>query len=127
MKEIRPLWRLRQRARERKPGYLEACLAFGKLDPKTGLVAFTPEAWMKIRQQYAMPRKPCNLATLPKKIRPKKTLGVGDAIHKVAGPIGRAINWPCVKDDGTTDLKPGSPCDQMRQAANRIKLPFKAD
>lgn len=127
MKELRPLWRLKQTARRRKPGYLAACLELGKLDEKTGLVAFNAEAWMQIRQKYAMPKKPCNLATIPEKLRAKKPLGLGDAIHKIAGPIGRAINWPCVKDDGTTDLKPGSPCDQLREAANKIKLPFKAD
>ena len=53
--------------------------------------------------------------------RRQKT-GLGDAIHKLAGPIGRAVHWPCLKGDGTTDLKPGSPCAKLRAAANHVKL-----
>lgn len=46
--------------------------------------------------------------------------GLGDRVHAVAGPIGRAIHWPCMKGDGTTDLKPGSPCDKARNLLNKI-------
>ena len=46
--------------------------------------------------------------------------GLGDKLHRVAGPIGRAIGWPCLKGDGTTELKPGSPCDKARKLLNTI-------
>jgi hypothetical protein len=49
-----------------------------------------------------------------------KHLGWGDKLHRVLGPIGRAIHWPCMKGDGTTDLKPGSPCDKGRTFLNDI-------
>lgn len=49
--------------------------------------------------------------------------GLGDAIHKVAGPIGRAIGWPCMKGDGTTDLKPESPCARAREFLNNLTSP----
>jgi hypothetical protein len=53
-----------------------------------------------------------------------RRLGIGDALHAIVGPIGRAIHWPCLKGDGTADLIPGSPCDQARQRLNAIKLPL---
>lgn len=46
--------------------------------------------------------------------------GLGDLVHKAAGPIGKAIRWPCLKGDGTTDLKPGSPCDRARKKLNQV-------
>ena len=46
--------------------------------------------------------------------------GLGDRVHAIAGPIGRAIGWPCLKGDGSTDLKPGSPCDRARNFLNKI-------
>jgi hypothetical protein len=48
--------------------------------------------------------------------------GLGDALHEKFGPIGKAIHWPCLKGDGTTDLKPRSLCNYMRQTFNLIKL-----
>jgi hypothetical protein len=121
MKELRPLASLKAKAAKRKPGYLEACLSLGQLDQKTGLVQFTPEAWVKIRQQFKLERpqpriKPPRTSKMPT----LKKFGLGDAIHKVAGPIGRVINWPCMKSDGSTDLKPGSPCARVRDTLNRI-------
>jgi hypothetical protein len=47
---------------------------------------------------------------------------LGDLIHSVAGPIGRAVRWPCLKGGGTTDLKPGSPCDRARRALNVLQV-----
>jgi len=47
-------------------------------------------------------------------------IGLGDAVHKVLGPIGKAINWPCLKGNGTTDLKAGSPCDKVKNLLNKI-------
>jgi hypothetical protein len=98
--EIRPLASLKRTARYRKPGYLERCLQLGQLDSATQLVHFTPENWLKIRQEFK--------------------LGLGDAVHAIAGPIGRALRWPCMKGDGTIDLKPGSPCDRARNGLNSL-------
>jgi hypothetical protein len=46
--------------------------------------------------------------------------GLGDKLHRVLGPIGRAIHWPCMKGDGTTDLKPATLCFYLRQTFNKI-------
>ena len=46
--------------------------------------------------------------------------GLGDRAHRILGPIGRALHWPCLKGDGTIDLKPGSPCDKARNFLNKI-------
>ncbi len=100
MKELRPLASLKKRAQYRKPGYLERCLELGQLDQATQMVRFKPEAWMKIREEFK--------------------LGFGDAVHAIAGPIGRAIHWPCLKGDGTIDLKPDSPCDRARTSLNTV-------
>jgi hypothetical protein len=100
MRLIRPLSSLQRSARHRKPGYLERCLELGQLDKMTGTVHFTPESWLKIRQEFK--------------------LGLGDAIHALAGPIGRAVHWPCLKGDGTIDLKPDSPCERARSRLNSI-------
>jgi hypothetical protein len=99
-RELRPLASLKRKARHRKPGYLERCLELGQLNRETQLVHFTPENWLKIRQEFK--------------------LGLGDAIHAIAGPIGRAVRWPCMKGDGTIDLKTGSPCDQVRTGLNNL-------
>ena len=102
MNIIRPLASLKKTAANRQPGYLEECLRLGKVSGAAGseLVEFTPEQHATLRSQFAP--------------------GLGDRVHNVAGPIGRAIHWPCMKDDGTTDLKPGSPCDRARNLLNKL-------
>jgi hypothetical protein len=52
-----------------------------------------------------------------------RRMGWGDALHRIAGPIGRALSWPCLKGDGTTDLKPGSPCANAKDKLDQIKFP----
>jgi hypothetical protein len=49
-------------------------------------------------------------------------LGLGDVVHAVAGPIGKAVHWPCV-DQATGNLKPGSPCARARTWLNK-KVPL---
>jgi hypothetical protein len=50
--------------------------------------------------------------------------GLGDLVHGIAGPIGKAIHWPCNKRDAsgnvTTELREGSPCAKTRQALNAL-------
>ena len=47
-------------------------------------------------------------------------IGLGDKVHRVLGPVGALIRWPCMKGDGTIDLKPGSPCDNGRTFLNEL-------
>jgi hypothetical protein len=62
--------------------------------------------------------KACVRAGLPG--RSSQSEGWGDRLHKVLGPIGRAIHWPCLKGDGTTDLKPSSLCGYFRITLNKL-------
>jgi len=47
-------------------------------------------------------------------------LALGDKLHSLFGPIGKAIHWPCLKGDGTTDLKPASWCNYFRITLNKL-------
>jgi hypothetical protein len=105
-------------AQERKSGYLEACLREGKVSSDGRWVHFTDEAHARLRQQY----NPDSLSVSRWRQRGGARAALGDIIHKIAGPIGRAVRWPCLKGDGTTELKPGSPCDRARRALNIVKV-----
>ena len=48
--------------------------------------------------------------------------GLGDVIAKVATPIARVLNLPCV-DKETKQLRQGSPCAKRKEALNQ-KVPF---
>jgi hypothetical protein len=87
----------------RPPGFVDECLRIGKPieDGENQLVEFTAEQMADLRERFPKP-------------------GLGDRIHAIAGPIGRKIGWPCMKGDGTTELKPGSPCAKARKALNKI-------
>jgi hypothetical protein len=102
-------------AKERGEGYLEACLKAGKISQDGQWMIFDDAAHTKLRLQYNpdASRQAPSVAS---------GIGLGDALHKVAGPIGKAIRWPCLKGDGTADLKPNSPCDRARRALNKIQL-----
>jgi hypothetical protein len=53
---------------------------------------------------------------------PPELTGLGDVVERVAHPIAKALNLPCL--DKTTDtLKPESPCAKRRDAMNRL-VPF---
>jgi hypothetical protein len=114
-------------AKERGPGYLEACLKAGKITGDGQWMIFDDAAHYEIRRQFshgrvALPRRPNPKRRLASALTSRR-LGLGDAIHSVAGPIGRKIHWPCLKGDGTMELKPGSPCAKMRQVGNKIQIP----
>jgi len=94
-------------AKQRGDGYLAACLKAGRISRDGQWMIFDDAAHTKIRLQYN-----------PHPAAPGA--GLGDIIHKVAGPIARAIKWPCLKGDGTTDLKPGSLCDKRRRRLNEL-------
>ena len=103
-------------AKERRPGYLEACQREGKPSPDGLWLLFSDDVHAALRKEF-------NLAPNVFSLSPRERAGVrglGDLVHKVAGPIGRAVRWPCLKGDGTTELKPGSPCDRARRALNRF-------
>jgi hypothetical protein len=117
-RELVKLSTLKAVEHQRKPGYIDACLAAGHLDPETQMVRFTPEAWMKLRQAYALPQ-PVTVAGVDV---PKSTVGLGDLVHSVALPIARAVGMDCV-DKATNDLKPGSPCAHRQDFLNKVQLP----
>jgi hypothetical protein len=108
---------LERAAQLRKSGYVEAVKSCGPTviiqgDP---FVMLTQADYDRIREEFG--------TALSKSVPGAKLasrVGLGDAIHAVAGPIGRAINWPCMKGDGTTNLRPGSPCAKLRDKLNRI-------
>jgi hypothetical protein len=109
-------------AKQRGEGYLEACLKAGKISPDGQWMIFDNDAHTKIRVQY----NPHRTISLPLPLEEGRGEGIrlrlGDALHKIAGPIGKAIHWPCMKGDGKTDLKPGSPCARARRALNKVQL-----
>ena len=80
--------------------YRAECFAKGTVSQDGKTMTMREDDFQAIREKY----------------RPK----LGDMVHAIAGPIGRAIHWPCLKGDGTTDLKPGSPCDQIKTALNKL-------
>ena len=41
----------REASGQRRKGYVARCLELGKLDESTGIVHFTPQAWLKIREE----------------------------------------------------------------------------
>jgi hypothetical protein len=96
---IRPITSLRATALKRGPGYLDYCIKVAKVTGSgdATLCEFTPEQFADIRKRFP---------------------GLGDKVHAVAGVIGAATAWPCMKGDGTTDLKPGSPCDRAKNFLN---------
>ena len=129
MKQVR-LSQIRLLAPLKKPGYLEASLATGKPTRGGQWLTFTDEDYEKLGREYATQAAP--RATHAPRARHNSQSthqipfqakrGLGDAIHAVAGPIGKAIGWPCLKGDGTTDLKPDSLCAKIKNAANKISL-----
>jgi hypothetical protein len=113
---------LQKAAVARKPSYLDAHMKVGKIVQIRGtpFVQLSDADYTAIGKEFALMKKP---AVVVPQSAPKPAIpagGLGDAIHKVAGPIGRAIKWPCMKGDGTTDLKPDSPCDRARKLLNKL-------
>jgi hypothetical protein len=121
--------RLERAVPQRKPGVREAYQKVGAVVQINGqpFIEVADSDYAAIRREFAL-AKPVAVSKAggsPSTLHQSaaaKTIGLGDALHKVAGPIGRAINWPCLKGDGTTDLKPGSPCDKLRQAVNKVPI-----
>jgi hypothetical protein len=105
-------------AKQRGDGYLEACVKFGRISRDGQWMIFDDATHSKIRLQY----NPHRTISLPLPGGQGGRIGVGDAIHKIAGPIGKAIHWPCLKNDGTTHLKPDSPCARARRWLNKVQV-----
>lgn len=68
-----------------------------------------------IRIQFLKPRTPS-----PESMR---VTGLGDIVAKVATPIARALDLPCI-DKETNKLRPESGCAKRQQALNE-KFPIK--
>lgn len=47
--------------------------------------------------------------------------GLGDVVERIAKPIARALNMPCL--DENRQLRPESPCAKRRDAMNNM-FPF---
>ena len=90
----------------RKEGFKDECFKRGKLIREEKWLEFSDVDHEFIRENY-------------------NTKGIGDKAHEVLGPIGKVIHWPCMKGDGTTDLKPGSPCDKGRILLNAAEKKIK--
>jgi hypothetical protein len=115
----RSLTNLKSMAARLKPGFLARCLAAGALDHGAGAVHFADATWQGILREFDLPSvKPVP----PAEPKSRPLIGLGDLVHKVAAPIGRIVNWPCLKKDGTTDLIPGSPCANARDLLNKVKI-----
>ena len=114
MNIILPLKKIHAAAPGRQPGYLAECLRLGKVtgSSENQLIEFTPEQYAAIRLKFQISNFKSQMAA--------PAPGLGDAFHRVLGPIGRATHWPCMKGDGTTDLIPGSPCEKLRQKLNKL-------
>jgi len=85
----------------RKEGFMDACKGnCVKWDEATGLVEFTEKQRDELKEKYL--------------------IGMGERLHGVAGPIGRDVGWPCMKGDGTTDLKPNSPCAKIKNGLDSL-------
>ncbi len=112
-------------AKDRAGGYLEACLCAGRVSPDGQWLIFTDADHATLRKQFNPLADRDGSPSRPQTPGPGvPTLRLGDLLHKVAGPIGRAVGWPCLKGDGTTDLKPGSPCERARRTLNEIDINF---
>lgn len=114
--------RLTAAAKNRKPGVIEAYNKVGKAVVIRGqpFLQLSDADYQAIRAQFALV-KPASTVIIPAKMStPPPGFRLGDAIHKVAGPVGRAIKWPCMKGDGTINLKAGSPCDRARKLLNKL-------
>jgi hypothetical protein len=119
MNILLPMTKIHAAAPARRGGYLEECLRIGKVTGagNAALIEFTPEQFNQIKARFRV--QSAKRRTLHS---PLSTLHLGDRVHQIAGPIGRAIHWPCMKGNGTTDLKPGSPCDKTKNFLNKITL-----
>jgi hypothetical protein len=131
-------------AKTRREGFLEACYKSGRVTSDGLWIIWDDDTHAQLRRQFN-PNPPSPISG---RARRRRTLtsglsfrpairrfisipfvdesltrvGLGDLIHKFAGPVGRAIHWPCMKGNGSTDLKPGSPCAKARELANRVKF-----
>lgn len=48
----------------------------------------------------------------------KAKRGLGDRVERAVKPFAKAIRHPCLQPDDT--LRPGSPCDKIKRALNRL-------
>lgn len=110
--------RLHEASKSRRSGYLDAVMkAAGQYGPPREVEG---KVYVRIHQvdHDEITEKFNPAASIIRGATVKK--GFGDKVHSIFGPIGRAIHWPCLKGDGTMDLKPGSPCDKARKLLNKL-------
>jgi len=106
---------------QRPPGYTKICLDHAAHDKSTGLVIFTPKAWLAVNQwvrgKDASPRRPQTVPGADLRRRP----GLGDLVGAIATPIARVLHLPCI-DPATRQLRPESRCQKRKDILNKIHL-----
>jgi hypothetical protein len=113
------IFRIQKAALARKPGYIEAVQKVGKPITIRGqpFVQFSDADHAALATTFAIV-KPVIVPSSPLPPSPEP-FGLGDAIHKVALPIARALKLDCI-DPATRQPKPDSKCAQRRAALNKI-------
>ena len=105
---------IRAHGDRRPPGYAAALEAAGEPDPDGLHLRIGAAELEAVKERFGVGDCPdCGR-------------GLGDLVHRVAGPIGKALHYPCNERDAdgkpTAELRPGSPCDRARSALNRVRI-----
>ena len=101
----------REKSGARPKGYVKMCTDIGRLSEDGRFIEFTQEQWEAIRKQS---------------IEWQSKTGLGDLIHRLAGPIGQLLHRPCLERDAdgkvTQNLEVNSPCANREKELNKIRI-----
>ena len=95
-------------AKDRPPGYLEACMSKGCASLDGLWWEWTDEEHASIRKSFSP-------------ISKNSGRGLGDLVSTLATPIARALNMDCI-DPATKQLKPESDCAERKAWLNKIRI-----
>ncbi len=106
---------------QRPPGYTKVCLDHAAHDKATGMVTFTPGAWLTVNQWVRRQHLPgtATVSVAPAGVPPAAPFGLGDLVGAIATPIARALQLPCI-DPATGQLRPKSRCQKRKEFLNKI-------
>jgi hypothetical protein len=110
-------------AKQRAPGFLEACMKVGKLSADKEWLEWDDKTHAALRREFNHIQSSQSFVPQITGGPQKKGIGLGDVVSKVATPIARALGMDCI-DKKTNELKPDSGCAKRRDALNGIHLPF---
>lgn len=102
--------KIKERAKDRPPGYVEAVLSRGVIDGD--FLEISNEALDDLRVTYRPPEQ-----AIPTASQAQAKRGLGDIVAMVATPIARALKLPCI-DPATQNLRPDSPCARRKAWLN---------